>query len=107
MHCRQSRIQRQIVDTTFIGGQEGISADVNSVRAPFECFNCRGDILSATQFRYDSFKTERAGCRLCLAYVRRNTSNRNVAQNRYPAQAWDNIMQESKTFAGCAGHFER
>src|SRR5262245_39233077 len=76
------------------------SGDIKRLRAIFESFEGRRDILGALDFKGDDFEAKRAGRCLNLAHFGHGRGVANICQYRQPAQPRDSLPQELQALAG-------
>ena len=82
VHRRQSRPQRQDVDTNAVGDDERVATDVECVRAGSERVQTGRDILRSLDFRFNGFEPEHAGRCLNLAHIQRGGGIADISDDR-------------------------
>src|SRR4029077_12002633 len=100
MNRRQSRADRQYVDSNSVGACERVGTDIKRLAAALELLEGGRDILRMPDFECDDFKTERAGCRSSLAQLLHDEGIADIAHDRQTAETGDDLTQKLEPLAG-------
>jgi hypothetical protein len=88
VHRRQSRAQRQGVDSSPIDVQERVNNDIKCLGAALESLEGGCDILRSPDFQCGNLEAERADGFLNLDHFQHGDGGINIRHDRQPAEIW-------------------
>jgi hypothetical protein len=100
MHHRQSRGERQRVDTNPVSGYQRVGTDIKCLHTALERLKGGRDILGSPDFKGGHVEAERARRCLKLSHFQRGEGIFHIGHYRQPAETGEDLAQQSESLTG-------
>src|SRR5262249_19714080 len=107
MHRRQSRGERQRVDTNPVGGYQRLGTNIKGLRSALERLEGGRDILGSPAFQFEEVASYREGRCLILGLLEHGGGIASISHDRQPAKTGHHLAQEFESLAGKIGKLRR